>query len=191
MEIRNFINKDKYISYKQLKDELEKYKLKINIDKNNNYYMISETNESDFTNKFIRQCTGIILDKDTNNILHYFGEKAYDIHNNYNNNKINLEDINFNECYVSPYIEGYIVKVFNYKGKWKFATSKHTNIKYFKIENKTLYNIFKNCILETFNKTHDFLNLLNDNYCYTFVLNNNNYYIFGLNIIFPEGKIKF
>jgi len=174
MEVQKFMNEKNKLSHKELKGLLEKeYKLKVIDDKNNNYYMISTTNNSDFNNIFIRQCTGIILEKNTNKILHYFGNKTYDIFNKYNNNIINLKNINFQKCYLTSRIHGNIIKLFNYKKKWFFATSKHTDIKYFKIKNTTLYNLFKNCILESFESIYDFLNLLNENYCYSFVLQDN------------------
>jgi hypothetical protein len=178
MEIRNFMNKNNLLSYDQLKEKLyKKYKLKTNIDKSDNYYMISTTNECDFSDLLVRQSTGIVIDKKTNNILHYFGEKTYDIVNKYNNNIINLKNINFKNCYISNYIDGYIIKIFNYEGKWKFATSKHTNIKYFKTEDKILYNIVEKSILKLFDNINDFLHTLDNDYCYTFMLNNNNFSI--------------
>lgn len=178
MEIRNFINRNNSLSYDQLKEKLYKeYKLKTNIDESNNYYMISTTNKCDFKNLLVRQSTGIILDKNTNYILHYFGEKTYDIINKYNNNIIDLKNINFKNCYISKYIDGYIIKVFYYEGKWKFATSKHTNIKYFKIEDKILYDMVEKIILKIFDTIYDFLNSLDNNYCYTFMLSNDNFNI--------------
>lgn len=176
MEFKNFMNKNKNLCYEELENLLyKKYKLIINMDKSNKYYMICATNDSDFKNLFVRQSTGIILEKNTNQILHYFGEKAYDIDNIYNNNIINLKDINLKSCYITQYTNGYIIKTFYYEGEWKFATSKHTDIKYFKIKNKNtnLYNIFKNYILKTFSTIKDFLNLLDEKYCYTFILNDN------------------
>ena len=91
MEVEKFMNKNKNMPYDELKFLLEKeYKLKINEDKNNNYYMISYTDESDHEKIFIRQCSGIILEKGTNNILHYFGERAYI---NYNLTEIKKKNI--------------------------------------------------------------------------------------------------
>lgn len=174
MDVKKFMDENKNICYEELKTILEKeYKLKINIDNNNDYYMISTTNKSDFTNIFIRQCTGIILEKNTNNILHYFGERTYDINNDYNNNVINFKNINIKKCYITQYNNGYIIKIFNYKEEWKFATSKHTDIKYFKVEKKNLYNILEDYILKLFYTMNDFLNLLDKEYCYTFILNDN------------------
>lgn len=174
MEVLNFINKNNKRSYDEIKTILEeKYKLEVRMDKSNNYFMISLSNNSDFKIPFVRQCTGIVIEKDTYKILHYFGEKTYNIidDNNDNNILINLEDINIKNCIITPYINGYIIKIFIHKGLWKFATSKHTNIKNFKTQDGLLYNMFKKCILNNFFSLTDFLNTLDKKYCYSFILN--------------------
>lgn len=172
MDVSKFMEK-KY-NFNDLKKILEnKYKLKIIIDKSNEYYMISETNESNLKDKFVRQCTGIIIEMNTNKILHYFGEKAYDSIKNQNNNFLNLEKSKIDYYYITPYIDGYIIKIFYYKNKWVFSSSMHTNIKYFKIKkyNNTLYNIFKESVLKNFETMDDFLYSLEYNYCYSLILN--------------------
>lgn len=174
MEVLNFINKNKKKSYEDIKTILEeKYKLEIRNDKSNGYFMISLTNNSDLKNPFVRQCTGIIIEKETYKILHYFGEKTYNILNNdiINNNVINLEDIDIKNCVITPYINGYIIKIFIHKGLWRFATSKHTNIKKYQTQDGILYTIFKKCILNNFFSLSDFLNTLDKKYCYSFILN--------------------
>lgn len=176
MEVLNFINKNNKKSYDEIKTILEeKYKLEVRMDKSNNYFMISLSNNSDLKNPFVRQCTGIIIEKDTYKILHYFGEKSYNIidDNNDNNNLINLGDINIKNCIITPYMNGYIIKIFIHKGLWRFATSKHTNIKNFKTQDGLLYNMFKKCILNNFFSLTDFLNTLDEKYCYSFILNKN------------------
>lgn len=167
------MNNNKKLSFLDLKEKLYKeYNIKINEDIKNNYYMLTTTNKSNYNDIFVRQCTGLILEKKTNNVLHYFGEKSYDIINDYNNNTIGLEYINFNNSYISELKKGYIIKVFYYNKQWNFASSKHTNIKYFKIkENNTiLYDIFEKCLLKLFDAMNDFLMSLDNNYCYTFMI---------------------
>lgn len=177
MEILKFFNENKNSSYKYIENILKtQYKLELRMDKSNDYFIISPTNESDFNNALVRQCSGIIIEKKSYNILHYFGEIAYDINNNLdNNNIIEINDINIEKCLISSYINGYIIKIFKYKKTWRFATSKHTNIRKYKIKDKniTLYGMFIKCILKTFDIVDDFLNNLDDSYCYSFLLNNN------------------
>lgn len=180
MEVLDFINKNKDLKYEDIKNILEnKYNLQIKLDKTNDYYMISTTKKSNFSDPFVRKCTGIIINKANNKILHYFGEKAYETFDDENNNIIKIEDIDIKNCFIAPYINGYIVKVFNYKNKWRFATTKHTNIKLYKINNtkSSLYEIFEKCILNLFNSMDDFLNILETSFCYSFILNDNKLYI--------------
>lgn len=171
MDIKKFMDENKKLPYEEIKEILEKkYKLRVILDYNKNYYMIISTESSDFSNNFIRNCTGTIIENN-NNILHYFSEKTYDTINILNNNMMEKKKINKEKCFVSPYIDGYIIKIFYYK-EWSFATSKHTNIKYFKINNSTsLYSIFESYVLECFYNMSDFLNSLDYNYCYSLILN--------------------
>lgn len=178
MDVQEFINKHKNLSYEAIKIILKKeYKLETRLDKSNNYYMVSSTNKSDFKNKIVRQCTGIIIEKETNRVIHYFGEKTYNLTNNHDNNKIKLEDIDIKNCLIAPYINGLVIKIFNYKDEWEFATSKHTNIKEFKTNGKILYKMFKESIENIFESLDDFLNTLDKSYCYSFMLNNNKLYM--------------
>lgn len=66
--------------------------------------------------------------------------------------------------------------LYNTVQKWKFATTKHTNIKNFKIKDKnsSLYNIIEECIVKTFYSIDDFLYSLDKDYCYSFLYDNNN-----------------
>jgi hypothetical protein len=170
MEVLKFINKNRKLDYEDIVNILEKeYNLEVRLDKSNNYYMVSVTNNSNFNYKFIRQCTGIIIEKESNKVIHYFGEKTY----GFDNNKVKLEDINIKSCLIAPYINGYIIKIFNYKEEWNFATSKHTNIKIFKINDKTLYKMFEETIKNTFESLEDFLSILDKSYCYSFMLSDN------------------
>lgn len=191
MEIINFLDKNKNLTYEEIKKTLEeKYKLRFILDHSKKFYMIKSTNSSDFKIPLVRQCTGIIIDKESNKILHYFGEKTYDSLNNFNNNTIEKKEINIKYCFIGPYIDGYIIKIFYYKSEWIFASTKHTNVKYFKIGEISLYSIFELCILETFNNIQDFLNLLDNNYCYTFIFNSENKKINFINKIFLDNLVE-
>lgn len=180
MEVLKFFKENEKSSYEYIKNILkQKYKLELRLDKNNDYFMISTTDDCDFNDIFIRQCSGIIIEKDTYNVLHYFGEITWGIDNDHkNNNNIKIEKINIQKCLISRYIDGYVIKIFNYRGKWNFATSKHTNIRKYKVNDKniTLYELFKNSILNSFETIDDFLNSLDDIYCYSFILSNNKIY---------------
>lgn len=169
MEVKKFIESNQTLDFIELSNKLKKeYEIEIKIDKTKNYYMISSINNKCDNTKFIKQCSGIVLDN-FGNILHYFGEKA-------DNGISNINNININNCYITPYQNGTIIKIFNYKNKWEFATTKHTNIKNFKIKDKnsSLYNIIEECIIKTFYSIDDFLYSLEKDYCYSFLYNNDN-----------------
>lgn len=51
-----------------------------------------------------------------------------------------------------------------------------TNESDFNDKNVTLYELFKKCILNTFDIIDDFLNTLDDTYCYSFILTDNKIY---------------
>lgn len=183
MDIKRII--ERKFSFTILKEKLEnEYKLKLNIDKSNQYYMITGTSESDYENSLVIQCTGTIINKANNKILHYFGEKAYELSNEkVKKSSKHLILDNIENYYIAPYTEGYLIKIFYTNNKWNLSTSKHTNIKYFKIKestdiyttntNNTLYELFKGSILFTFNNIDDFFNTLERDYCYSFILNKN------------------
>lgn len=189
MDIAIFLKTHQDKSYDELRQIFEnKYNIKVNININKDYFMLLCTEESDLRKKIVRQCTGIIIDTKTRNILHYFGEKTYD------NNIIN-ESYFFDNFFIEPYIDGIIIKIFIHNNKWKLATSKHTNIKIFKINNITLYNIFEKVINDIFGSINLFLKGLNKNYCYSYLLydNNNNIKLINrvcLKTLSPEFNMK-
>jgi hypothetical protein len=176
MDIKRIIEK-KY-NFSKLKEILEnEYKLRLNIDKSNEYYMITGFSGSDSDNSLVKQCTGIIINKASNKILHYFGEKAHELSDEKYVKQLILDNID--NYYVVPYIHGYLIKIFYNNNQWNFSSSNHTNIKYFKTKestdkSNTLYNLFKNSILRTFNTFDDFLYNLEYDWCYSFILNKEN-----------------
>lgn len=131
-----------------------------------NIYCLEFTPKSDFNNKIVRQCTGIILEKNTNMILHYFGEKTYKKIKNINIDEdgydvISLEKINFDNVYIREYIEGPIIKLFYHENKWKYVITPYKN----------KVNFWK-FIEKSFKSRYDFIQTLNYKYCYSFTINN-------------------
>jgi hypothetical protein len=187
MDVLGFLKSNQHKNYEELKIIFEKkYNLKVIIDINKNYFMLLCTDKSNLRNKLVRQCTGIIIDTKTRNVLHYFGEKTYD------NNIIN-ESYFFDNFFIEPYIDGIVIKFFIHNNKWKMATSKHTNIKIFKINDITLYNIFEKVIKDIFESMKLFLKGLNKDYCYSYLLYNNNIKLINrvcLKTLIPEFNIK-
>lgn len=169
MDVAMFLKNNCDKNYGELKTIFEKkYNIKVNMDKNKNYYMLLITNKSNIRKKIVRQCSGTIIDTKTNNILYYFGEKSYQ-------NNFITESYLLDSFLVGPYINGIIIKIFKHNNKWKMATSNHTNIKNFKINNIILYDIFKKTIIDLFDSTQLFFKHLDSDHCYTYLLYNINY----------------
>lgn len=163
MEITKFINDNKLENIK------EKYNLSIKNDKDN-YYMINYIQKNILPNNIINYFSGTILEKNTNKVLHYFNGRT---------SIINIIDyikknITINDFYIKNIFTGPIIKIFNYNNKWIVSTSYHTNAKKFFVKNnrkKSLYNLFKDIILEKGCNMSFFWNNLNNKYCYTFIIN--------------------
>lgn len=169
MDVAIFLKNNCDKNYDEIKTLFEKkYNIKVNIDQNKNYYMLLNTNKSNIRKKIVRQCSGIIIDTKTNNILYYFGEKSYQ-------NNFITESYLLDNFLVGPYINGIIIKIFRHNNKWKMATSKHTNIKNFKVNNIILYDIFKKTVTDLFDSMQLFFKYLDSNYCYTYLLYSSNY----------------
>lgn len=146
---------------------MKKYKL--NVKKffyEPNIYCLEFIPKSNFNNILVRQCTGIILEKNTNKILHYFGEKTYKRIKSINIDEdgydiISPEKINFNNVYVRIYTEGPIIKLFNHENKWKYIITPY----------KIKINFWK-IVERTFETKYDFMQSLDCEYCYSFTINN-------------------
>lgn len=138
-------------------------------------YMINFTDKSDLTNKIVRQATGIILEKDTNKIVHYSFEKTYEgtIGNKRSNDpcEFDLLDENLNYT-VEPYFEGSLIKMFYYKNKWCLATSKCINADTTHWTSDCSFTeLFKECIYYSYNTSYDHFTEALDKECFhTFLI---------------------
>ncbi len=79
MELTNFIQKNNIANFDSLKSILENdpYNLKIKEDNNlQTLCLIHNQDKSDFNNKIVNECNGIILDKNTLKIICYTFDKC-------------------------------------------------------------------------------------------------------------------
>jgi len=132
----------------------------IKIKENNNLILINyQRNISNLSNTFIRQCRGTIIEKDTNKII------SCPI-----SGGINFEDfkkkINWNECVIEESIDGTMIVLYYYNDKWNISTKTTIDANCYWNCDKTFKELFN----ETSNKIGLNLNILNKNFCYTFVL---------------------
>jgi len=148
--------------------------LNIKIKQYKDLYMLYFSEDADFNNKIVRQATGMILEKDTNKVIHYSFEKTYEgftgRFNLCSTDAFPLENLkNFT---VEPYFEGSIVKLFYYKGQWNIATSKSINASNNTWTSKKSFKIlFEECVKYSYNCYYEeFENTLDKDFFHTFLI---------------------
>jgi len=132
----------------------EPYNLKIK--ENKELYLIKYDNNSNLNFEFVKKLRGIILTKDTNKMIFYGlnGKIDYSIFKN----QFKIKNIIIEES-----IDGTLVNLFFYNNEWNISTKSCIDGAKSKFYSK---KSFKELFLEVnFN-----FNLLNKNYCYSFVL---------------------
>lgn len=150
--------------------------LNLEIKSAGNVYMVLFTDKCDFSDPRVRQASGMILEKETNKLLHFSFEKCYDgvdgdwaslSNDPYNKQKLDSQDYT-----TELFFEGSIIKLFYYEERWNIATSK--NIEGHKnrwSSNKTYDILFAEAIEKTYNvQLADFFETLDKKWCHTFLL---------------------
>ena len=128
-------------------------------DKDNLYIVIYDKFKSDLSKKFIKQCRGIILEKNTNRVVCY----TFDNNDDFDYNSELKMDIN--DTVIEESIDGTQIRLFFYDGKWNYATTRCIDAyrSYWKSERSfgSMFEDVKHLV--------DFEEL-NKDYCYSFVL---------------------
>ena len=169
MEITNFIKENKINDFLNLKAILESQQFGLKIKEDNelpNLFLIHTQDTSNFSLKFINECNGIIMDKNTFQIVCYTFDKCAD--------KLLTSDLfDYDNLYYENAFEGTLIRLYYYNNKWNVSTKKCLNASKSKwISNKNFAELFNECI-EQYNIT----NKLNTSYCYSFIITH------------PENKI--
>jgi hypothetical protein len=137
------------------------------IKEDGNLYMLSFNDNNDLNDDLVRTVNGIILEKDTNKLVHYSFQKAYD----------GLEAGKGTDPYLGELgnfrseimIEGTLIKIFYYQNEWCIGTSRNINAVYsYWGGDKS----FKELFIETSKESDvqfDF-DLLDKNCCYSYIL---------------------
>jgi hypothetical protein len=166
MKLIEFIRDSNINNYETLKSILESEIYNLKIKEDNNYpelFLIHTQDNSAYNIPFVNECNGIILEKNTFNVVCYTFNKCFEI------NQI----INCNDLYVEKSIEGTLVRLFYYNDKWNVSTKKCIDASKSKwLSDKNFLQLFDECI-----QNYDFVNNLNISYCYSFI------------IMHPENKI--
>jgi hypothetical protein len=170
-ELLSFIGSKSFEEVKKAAKELN-----LEVKSIENIYMFIFTDKSCLDDPRVRQATGMILEKETNKLLHFSFEKCYDGFDedwaNISNDPYNLSKLKQLQYKVEVFFEGSIIKLFFYNDKWNIATSKHIEGHKNKWSSKKTYDIlFAEAIEKTYDTDIDsFYKSLEKNYCHTFLL---------------------
>jgi hypothetical protein len=99
-------------------DDLRKdpFNLHINVKENLIIFKYNQFN-SDFSNKVVRESRGIILEKNTWNII------CHPFHKFFNYGETQAYNLSLEDSYIIEKTDGSLIKVFHYNGLWRIATN--------------------------------------------------------------------
>jgi hypothetical protein len=173
MEISHFIIEKQISNFETLKQILESAPFNLKIKEDNDYpnlFLVCNQNEiitpplleefSEFNiMKIIRECNGIIMEKNTFKIICYTFNRCME--------DSSLDSIlDIDNLYVEPALEGTLVRLYYYDDKWNISTKKCIDASKSKwLSEKNFYQLFLEC-LNNYNIEED---LIKTN-CYSFIL---------------------
>lgn len=166
MELQNLIKNNNIENYENLKNILESnpYNLKIKDDKDYpNLFLIHGQDNSDYTNKIVQECNGIIMNKNNLNIVCYSFDKCSD--------KLEIpENFNKDKVYFENAVEGTLMRLYFYNDQWIISTKKCIDAnKAFWMNKRSFLELFKDCE-NVIGKKITEIDDLNKNYCYSFII---------------------
>lgn len=166
MELQKLINNYDIKDFNFIKYLLtnEPYNLIIKEDKDNeSLYMVTyDKKKSNMKNDIVKECRGLILEKNTNKIICYTFNKSLDI------DPCNLEcpsELDWKNTIIEKSVDGTQIRLYYYNDKWNYSTTRCIDANKARWYNKrSFYEMFK-----------DVDNLINydkldKNSCYSFVL---------------------
>jgi hypothetical protein len=165
MNLLNYIKNEKFTNFNDLKVVLESdtFKLKIKEDTEfPNLFLVHTQESCDFNNKIVRECNGIIMDKNTLGIVCYSFDKCKE-------DETFDTELNINELYIEDALEGTLVRLFYYNNTWYLSTKKCINAANSKwLSQKNFLELFQESLI-LLNKVNIYNNLNTSN-CYSFIL---------------------
>ncbi len=161
-KLRSLLDTLKPKTFEEIKNNCE-----FDIKESGNLYMLSFNDLNDLNDDLVREVNGIILEKDTNKLVHYAFSKAYD-----GLSKADGEDPftgTLDSFRVENLVEGTLIKVFYYDGIWWTGTSRNIDAVYSHWGSE---KSFKELFLETCKKEEIDIDVesLDKNFCYSYIL---------------------
>ncbi len=123
------------------------------------YMLTYDRNQSNLFNEVVKQCRGIILEKETNKIICYTFNKGIDA------NDSCPSELDWNSTKVELSIDGTQIRLFYYNNQWQYSTTRCIDARKARwFSNKSFYNLFQDVEFQI-----DYTKL-DTNCCYSFVL---------------------
>lgn len=145
MEYLNFLNSHNVSSFEDVKELLNTYNIRVKED-GNLYLVYYKRENNDNLNQLQFECNGMILEKNTNNIVC----NSYNKFCKYKNDLLEQHKLNFNNLHIEPCYEGTLLRVYNYNNSFRVATKKCINAKDSKWKsNKNYYELFGEALQNT------------------------------------------
>lgn len=172
MELLNLLKKKNIYDFNTVRNILTNEPYNLIIKEDNSYpnlYMVTyDKNNSNLHDPVVKQCRGIILEKESNKIICYTFNKGNNIeaNDNIDNNTLKiLDQLDWKSTKVELSIDGTQIRLFYYQNEWRYATTRCIDAKkarWFTCNN--FYDLFKDAdYVINYNK-------LDKNCCYSFVL---------------------
>jgi len=162
MEFQRFVESQEDKSFESMKSVLESepYFLRIKEDnvKNENLYLICHGETTNMEHSFVRECNGLICEKDTNRIVCYSFDKRPEFED------IDPE-IDVNSVYLEESLEGVLMRVY-YNNKWLVSTKRCIDSNRARwLSARSFGDMFSELLSEQEMELR-----LNKNHCYSFLL---------------------
>lgn len=172
MFIQQYFNDSNLLSYEAVKEHFGD-KMTFKDHPKLPLYMISFNGKSDMTKNYVKECNGLILEKETNKLVHHAFSKCYDAFDFkfLQKKEEELFAITENSNFVvSKMQDATMFRVYFYGGEWRFATSRHLEPKKnFWGSTTSIQDLFEECVLEMFKQNiSEFTETLDKNYAYTY-----------------------
>jgi hypothetical protein len=146
---------------------------KLSFKHSDNLYMIFFKDDADFKDPIVRQANGVILEKNTNKIIHYSFEKTYDgLSPEPKKDSFNELELDKKSLQIELFNDGSIIKLYYYCDKWNIGTSRFLDAeRSYWGSSKSFKVLFEETIKNTFNTDlSTFFETLDKSYAYTFII---------------------
>ncbi len=164
MEFKRILEERNIQTYEDVKVFLESepyhFRLKVDEEIYPSLYCICQSDKTPNNEKWLRECNGLIVEKETNRVVCYTMDKMDESTELTINQDIDMSTVNLGYS-----LEGALLRVYYYGDKWMVSTKRCVNAKKARwLSKKTFHEMFMETIPE------GFMDKLEVDKCYSFIL---------------------